>query len=506
MMKPGNVLAFGIALCGCNTAFGQSVAHAGLSAERNADWPRRVASVWEQPVLDITMWSGGTRASGVPSAPSFFAIAREGQPMPAGEAGTLGFMLINPATLDASGRGAFVADVDGAERNQGIFFADANSLKVIAMGCGETGGYGSTSDCGDPSPIGGTFSGMFRGTAPAPAANDDGDVLFIADLVGAPVPRALFLYRSQDESIIKIAAIGDPSPRGGTLTAVGPGVINNAGTIAFTASTVGNGSQGAEILVWRNGLTTTYVAAGDPAPNGEVFSLLGAEAVGCEDGTWIPIAVPALNDDDQIAFKARTQSGDGLYLSRDGVHERLVRWDDPEPGGGVFFDFGGHPVLNDRGEIAFLAYIASTPGGPATGGGWFVGTGGTFRRALMFEDGLSGGEVSGLAYSRNPFRPLDNAGNLVLWARYRMADESERESIVVVDPAGTPAVLVEEGAPTTIGGTWGTLNAWPTSNDAFQVQFQAGTPGFFASTHGQFVATYRADLVFADGFEFPSPE
>ena len=343
---------------------------------------------------------------GRPECALVLAIAREGQPMPAGEAGTLGFMLINPATLDASGRGAFVADVDGAERNQGIFFADANSLKVIAMGCGETGGYGSTSDCGDPSPIGGTFSGMFRGTAPAPAANDDGDVLFIADLVGAPVPRALFLYRSQDESIIKIAAIGDPSPRGGTLTAVGPGVINNAGTIAFTASTVGNGSQGAEILVWRNGVTTTYVAAGDPAPNGEVFSLLGAEAVGCEDGTWIPIAVPALNDDDQIAFKARTQSGDGLYLSRDGVHERLVRWDDPEPGGGVFFDFGGHPVLNDRGEIAFLAYIASTPGGPETGGGWFVGTGGTFRRALMFEDGLSGGEVSGLAYSRNPFRPL----------------------------------------------------------------------------------------------------
>jgi hypothetical protein len=172
----------------------------------------------------------------------------------------------------------------------------------------------------------------------------------------------------------------------------------------------------------------------------------------------------------------------------------------------VFFDFLAYPVINGRGEIAFLAYTSEAEGSPPSGGAWFVGTQGHLRRVLGDYDPLPNGHVYGFAYSRNPFRPLDDAGNLVVYARYRMADKSERDSIVAVRPYGTPRVLVEEGTPTTVGGTWGMINPWPTSNNAFQVQFQAGTPGFFGSTHGQFVATYQTDSVFADGFENPPPK
>ncbi|HKE49841.1 MAG TPA: choice-of-anchor tandem repeat NxxGxxAF-containing protein, partial [Rhodanobacteraceae bacterium] len=197
------------------------------------------------------------------------ALAWQGEPMPAGETGTLDTLAFaRPATLDDNGRIAFVSQVDGATRNQGVFVADDNGVRVIAMGCGDGGGSGSSDTCGDPSPIGGTFSGLFPDTWAAPATNDNGDVLFVSDVAGGSAPRGLFLYVAASDSIIKIAAVGDASPLGGTLSAIGPGSINNAGTVAFLASTGGDGSQGSDILLWDDGTVTAYVAVGDPAPGG----------------------------------------------------------------------------------------------------------------------------------------------------------------------------------------------------------------------------------------------
>ena len=98
---------------------------------------------------------------------------------------------------EAARSGLFVASVNGAERNQGIFVADEQGLHPIAIGCGGGGGSGDPgSGCGDPSPIGGTFSGFFQGTVFAPPINVHGDVLFMADVDGGSSPRGLFLYSS----------------------------------------------------------------------------------------------------------------------------------------------------------------------------------------------------------------------------------------------------------------------------------------------------------------------
>lgn len=505
-MRSSALFAIAIAFGGAEAAVAQDVVRTTTSHVRIVDWSQRAASKWETPFwLAPEQLEIQGPLSQIPDATRFYAIARQGHAMPAGEVGTLGNMF-SPATLDSKGRSAFVAAVDGAERNQGIFFGDAASLKVVVMGCGAAGGRGSTARCGDPSPIGGTFSGMFQAATPAPAANDNGDILFLADLTGASAPRGLFLYQAANEKIIKIAAVGDPSPRGGTLTAVGPGAINNRGVIVFPASSFGNGSQGSDILLWQEGRLTKYVAAGDPAPGGEVFSFVGGEAFGYQDGTWIPTSVPAINDSNQIAFSGRTESGGGLFLSREGIHERQVRWDDPEPGGRVFFDFRGDPVLNRRGEIAFLAYTAEMGASSPSGSGWFVGARGKFRRALGSFDPLQKGTVQALAFSRNPFRPLDDAGNLALWARYQLADNSRHDALVVVPPDKAPIVLVNQEAPSPLGGSWDELYYWPTSNNAYQIQFAAITLGYPGSTHGHFVATYRSDAVFRDGFENPAQQ
>ena len=136
----------------------------------------------------------------------------------------------NPTTVNASGRVAFNSQVDGSDRNQGVFVADSDgTINAIAIGCGGLGGSGdTTSMCGDASPIGGHFGGFFsENTVFTPDINDAGDVLFFCDVNGGDSRRALFLYQAASGQIVKVAAVGDPSPIGGTFGAVGPGSINN---------------------------------------------------------------------------------------------------------------------------------------------------------------------------------------------------------------------------------------------------------------------------------------
>ena len=114
------------------------------------------------------------------------------------------------------------------------------TIDAIAIGCGGLGGSGdTTSVCGDPSPIGGNFSGFFFGTGFTPDINDAGDVLFFSDVNGGSSRRGLFLYRAASQDITKVAVIGDASPIGGTFGAVGPGSLNNNGEVVFLASPVG---------------------------------------------------------------------------------------------------------------------------------------------------------------------------------------------------------------------------------------------------------------------------
>src|SRR5262245_23199950 len=74
----------------------------------------------------------------------------------------------NPACVNRSGAFAFVANVNGVARNQGVYVVDALGLRAIATGCGQGGGSGMHGTCGDPAPGGGTFAGFFGGTVVAP--------------------------------------------------------------------------------------------------------------------------------------------------------------------------------------------------------------------------------------------------------------------------------------------------------------------------------------------------
>jgi len=378
----------------------------------------------------------------------------------------------NPACVNRPGAFAFVANVNGNPRNQGVFVVDALGLRAIAMGCGQGGGSGVHGTCGDPAPGGGTFAGFFGGTVFAPPINDAGDVLFFADVVNGPTTRGLFLYLAAAATIIKVAGVGDPSPLGGTFDKIGPGSMNNHRAVAFLASPPG--TTNSNLFLWQGGIITTIAAAGNPAPGGGTIALLGTEAFGYQDGTWIPSGpVPAINDCGQIAFRAIVNGGittRGVVVRTNGVDTWFLRAGDPTPAGGTYTDFQA-AVLNGSGQIAVLADF--TAGTPNTG--WFAGSPGSFRKALAFFDPVDGGQCLGLAYSRNPMTPLDDEGNLVLWCDLSSASGQDR--LVVSSPNGSLTVLARRGDVTPLGGIYTGMNAWPSLSSTGHATLSAYTPG-----------------------------
>jgi len=390
--------------------------------------------------------------------------AAHGQVAPNTDGGTLNpVAFINPTTINASGRVAFNSQVDGSDRNQGVFVADSDgTISAIAIGCGGLGGSGdTTSICGDASPIGGHFGGFFFGTFFTPDINDAGDVLFLCDINGGDSRRALFLFRGATGEIVKVAAIGDPSPIGGTFGAVGPGSLSNNGKVIFLASPVGDISS--DLFMWDNGTVTKVAARGDAAPGGGTFSFLGTESAGFQDGTNIPVGpIPDINDSDQIAFRAIVSGGiteRGIVVRTGQTDEWYVKVPDPTPIGGTYFDIQVASI-NNAGQIAFFADYHPTP--DTFNSGWFAGAPGNWRKVVVFFDPIDGGQCLGLAFSRNPMQTIDAAGNVVFWANLDSNGTSDRLVLGLTD--GNLLIAARRGDPTPIGGTFGSMDAWPAIN------------------------------------------
>lgn len=414
----------------------------------------------------------GMAASAPDACAALAARAWHGQPVPGG--GTLSpVAFVNPATAGLGGRVAFFAQVDGSPRNQGIFTADAAGLHVVAMGCGGGGGSGAPGACGDPSPVGGTFAGFFGGTFFAPAVNAGGDVLFMADILGGSTTRGLFLYQAASGTIVKVAALGDASPLGGSFTQVGPGSLSDGGVAVFLAKT--GASSAVNIFRWQAGVTSKVAAVGDAAPGGGTFAQLGTESLGFVDGTTIPVGpLPAINAAGQVAFRAVVGGQQRLIVSTAGVHALYLRSTDATPAGGTYAGFQA-PHLNAWGEIAFFADYQPTPGNFSSG--LFAGRPGAWRKAVAFYDLLpDGGQCWGLAFSRNPMTPLDDAGNYLVWVTSKLPGGAEVEQLLASRADGGLEVLAAEGDPTPLGGTLGFFQAWPSMRDG-QVAASATTPG-----------------------------
>jgi len=439
----------------------------------------RVHDTAERTQIASPLQNNSVTSPGAPSGTicGVESRAAHGQVAPNTNGGTLNpVAFINPTTVNASGRVAFNSQVDGSDRNQGVFVADSDgTITAIAIGCGGLGGGGdTTSDCGDASPIGGHFGGFFFGTVFTPDINDAGDVLFFCDVNGGDSRRALFLYQAASGQIVKVAAVGDPSPIGGTFGAVGPGSINSNGKVVFLASPVGD-TINSNLFMWDNGVVTKIAALGDPAPGGGTFSGLGTESFGFQDGTSIPVGpVPDINDSDQIAFRAIVSGGitqRGIIVRTGQVDEWYVKVPDPTPIGGTYLDMQA-AAINNAGQIAFFADYHPTP--ETINSGWFAGAPGNWRKVVVFFDPIDGGQCLGLAFSRNPMQTIDAAGNVVFWANLDSNGTSDRLVLGLTD--GNLLIAARRGDPTPIGGTFGSMDAWPAINGNIGT-LNVATPG-----------------------------
>ena len=387
---------------------------------------------------------------------------------------------VNAATTALGGRIAFVAGIAGSPRNQGVFTADASGLRAIAIGCGGGGGSGVHGTLGDVAPGGGLFARMFQGTAFAPALAADGSVLFVADLVGGPSSRALFLFEATAQRLVRIAGVGDPSPLGGSFASIGPGVHAADGAVLFVAQRPG--VAGGEFFHWQNGIVQRLAASGDALPLGGSIALLATEVVAFVDGTNMAIGpLPFADACGTVAFRVHGSGGaphSGIVVRRDGQDSWWLRSGDATPAGGVYIGFGG-PVLGGS-ELAVYAEHTSN-GGPTAG--WFVGKPNSWRRALGYFDLVDGGQCLGLAMSRAPMTPLDDRGDLVVWCDLDI--QGGRDRLVLCRRDGTQQVLARRGEQAPGGGLLGELGGWPSLDSggrcvvSAQVQFAAATCGHF---------------------------
>lgn len=214
-----------------------------------------------------------------------------------------------------------------------------------------------------PAPGNGTFTGF-----DAPSLNDSGAIVFHATSQGGATDG---IYLAPGMPPTPVALKGDLSLDGSTFSEFESDVaINNAGTIAFQAATTG-GPPG----VGDNGKVHLHNATGN-------HPLAG--------GQWCTSFM--LNEADQVVLNPLFN--EQIYLATASTTTPIVSQNDPAPGGSTFFQTG-NPVLNNHGQVAFVASLNDAPdigvylwsqqdgikkiavGGPAPDGGTFTGFNGT---------------------------------------------------------------------------------------------------------------------------------
>lgn len=189
-----------------------------------------------------------------------------------------------------------------------------------------------------------------------PALNDGGTVGFADGLQG--------IFRGDGTMTTSIARTGDPAPGGNGTLAVpffNP-AINNQGDVAFFANLSGtsgstNDNQG--VFIRKGDALSTIVRRGQNAPdgNGRFLDLSTIDDV-------------AINETGQVAFLATltataggSSDNSGLFRGDGTTLKQIVRLGDRAPDGSRISTLS-RPALNDLGQVAFLAGLVPSGGGP----------------------------------------------------------------------------------------------------------------------------------------------
>ncbi len=243
-------------------------------------------------------------------------IAASGDAAPAG--GTyVGFL--NTLALNARGQVTFDARLGGPSAT-GVFVSDGTTTSAIALG-------------GNPDPTARNFS--FVST---PFLTTRGEVIFDTDTG---------IFRGDGTRTVALVQNGDAAPGGGSLLPTAH-AANSQGLIAFGAFVTGGTSTEG---IFRNDSTHTVAVAldGTPSPTG---------------GTFLFFSSPVIDEDGRVAFFAGTIGGSadfGIYRGDGENIAPIFAANQTAPGGGTFVDFG-EPVTNKHGQVLALASLENAAG------------------------------------------------------------------------------------------------------------------------------------------------
>jgi hypothetical protein len=209
---------------------------------------------------------------------------------------------------------------------------------------------------GDAAPGGGTLSPSRY------AANSQGIIAFQSFITDGLNIEGIF--RNDGSETVALALDGTPAPTGGTFLFFSSPVIDEYGQATFFAGTTG-GSADFGIYRGDGGNVSTIFAANQPAPGG---------------GTFVDFGEPVVNDHGQVLALATLDNAAGPFglMLGDGMNGIAIALSGhAAPKGGIYSPNVAlqflSPVLNDRSQVAFAAFL----------------TGGTSRSGIFRGDGTT---------------------------------------------------------------------------------------------------------------------
>lgn len=223
-----------------------------------------------------------------------------------------------------------------------------------------------------------------------PAFNDNGDLTFFAtfappaDQSGSPDPNnsepqrygALLVKNASGlKSLVKLKEEVPlmPSQFGG----ISNPSTNSKGVTAFIGTYVDPDGRG--LFMVEEGKLRLVARSGQRIGNGEV-------------GTFSEHYYPSqINERSEVAFMARVGDRSGIFVARPQGLDLLTMTGKPAPvKGSNFIGFGNRaPAINDKGEVAFVAFFD----GPENGRGLFVKGAGPMQ--LIARSGDKAGDAGG---------------------------------------------------------------------------------------------------------------
>jgi hypothetical protein len=309
---------------------------------------------------------------------------------------------------------------------------------------------------GRPTPIGGIFDRF--GVAAQP-------IVTPVNANGQVAFYATILRNRATEGIFvagaggiqKAAAVGDSVPGGGVLSEFAKHPMPSL-------NDSGSVAFGAATASAQSGEGIFLVKDGVLKP----IAVAGGDTPGIVGGTFVEFDAPSLNNRDEVVFVAVVRHGretfEALYLFSNGRLRKLLTERDPFLGGG-FFDKFGLPTINNRGVVAFPATLDH---GPALGGIFVAGT--RDLKMLTFVGALAPDGQMMLRFSDR--LAIDDDDNIAFTAHLGSVGDVGDEAMIRVNTAGLTLVAkVGDAAPG--GGKFAGFGQWPSTGPAGRIAFIA---------------------------------